>query len=221
MSRVILVYGQPAAGKSYSLRNLDPKTTFILDADTKGALPWRGWKKNYSSNNFRPVDDLDKILTAIKTVGAKDNNYAHIKTLVIDGLNTAMVMAEVFSADKSYNKWTELGQKILRIIQVAKRQRADLTIVITAHVDNADPTVDNAIDKVKTPGKMIDKIAMESLLLYVLYAKAIEGEYFFETQPNHSSARSPEGCFETKIPNDMQLVINKIESYESGENVGN
>ncbi|MBR2519061.1 MAG: hypothetical protein IKE46_04660, partial [Selenomonadaceae bacterium] len=33
MARVILVYGQPASGKTFALRNLDPETTCIIDAD--------------------------------------------------------------------------------------------------------------------------------------------------------------------------------------------
>lgn len=218
MSRVILIYGQPASGKSYSLRNLDPQTTVIVDADSKGALPWRGWKKGFSidNKNFASVDDLVKINATIKKIG-RDEEYRHIKTLVIDGFNTAMTMAEVFNSDKSFAKWTELAQNVLLIAQIAKKQRSDLTIVFTAHVEVADPNTAGAIDKIKTPGKQIERINFESLFLYVFYAKSVDGKYIFETQPNRSSARTPEGLFPREIPNDLAYIINQIELYEEGE----
>ena len=45
MARPILIYGHPAAGKSYAFKTLNPDTTVILDVDNKGALPWRGCAK--------------------------------------------------------------------------------------------------------------------------------------------------------------------------------
>ena len=47
MSLAILIMGESGAGKTTTLRNLDPKTTLYIDADKKG-LSWRGWKKHYS-----------------------------------------------------------------------------------------------------------------------------------------------------------------------------
>ena len=47
---VIGVMGASGEGKTTSLRNLDPKTTFIIDSDKKG-LTWKGWKDMYSSDN--------------------------------------------------------------------------------------------------------------------------------------------------------------------------
>lgn len=50
MSRVVCIMGESGAGKTTSLRNLDYKTTFIIDADRKG-LSWKGWKKKYNTEN--------------------------------------------------------------------------------------------------------------------------------------------------------------------------
>ena len=46
-AETILVLGESGAGKSTSLRTLNPKETFIISTTSK-PLPWRGWKKNYT-----------------------------------------------------------------------------------------------------------------------------------------------------------------------------
>ena len=47
MAKVIGIMGESGSGKTTSMRNLDPKTTFYIDCDKKG-LSWKGWKKNFS-----------------------------------------------------------------------------------------------------------------------------------------------------------------------------
>lgn len=218
MARVILVYGQPASGKTFALRNLDPETTCIIDADTKHALPWRGWKKFYGreQKNFYAIDELPTIIKWIDIIGNPDKQ-SKIRTLVIDGLNTAMNFGKYFNPDRSYQGWAELGKSILEIVRHAKNVRDNLDVIINAHVEVADPNNPNAVDRIKTPGKMVSDVGIESLLLYVFYAKTVDGKYFFETQPNRSSARTPEGCFEPQIPNDMKFIIDTINTYEQGE----
>ncbi len=44
MANLIAIMGESGSGKTTSLRNLDPSTTYIFDADKKG-LSWRGWKE--------------------------------------------------------------------------------------------------------------------------------------------------------------------------------
>lgn len=219
MSRLIIIYGQPAAGKTYSLRNLDPASTVIFDCDTKHSLPWRGWKKNFNVNNtnFYSTDDLDWIVASIKRIGMADTKSSHIKTVVIDGFNTILTEMDVLNPDKSFNKWDQIATNVFQFIQTLKKQREDLTLILNAHVETSDPNIRNGVDKIKTPGKKLEKIGIESLVNYVFYAKAVDGEYFFETGPIQSSARSPEGCFPPKIPNDLAAAIAQIEKYEMGE----
>ena len=47
MSKTILIMGESGSGKTTSMRNLDPETTFYIDADKKG-LNWKGWKEQYN-----------------------------------------------------------------------------------------------------------------------------------------------------------------------------
>ena len=58
MAKVICIAGESGSGKTTSMRNLDPATTYYIDADKKG-LSWKGWrnqynteKKNYLKNSF-------------------------------------------------------------------------------------------------------------------------------------------------------------------------
>jgi hypothetical protein len=63
----------------------------------------------------------------------------------------------------------------------------------------------------------LDKIVLESKFNTVLWAKCIDGDYIFETQADHSTARTPMGCFDEKrIPNDMAAVIKRLREFEEG-----
>ena len=50
MSKVICIAGESGSGKTTSMRNLDPKSTYYIDADKKG-LSWKGWRKQYNKEN--------------------------------------------------------------------------------------------------------------------------------------------------------------------------
>ena len=233
MARCILIYGQPASGKTYSMRNLDPASSVIIDADKKGALPWRGWRKNYSKEkkNLLKINSLDRITDALKRVGSKAEN-AYIKNFIIDGLNNAMIDEKVYYNERNntrngFEKYEAIRDKVYKLIDTAQDLRDDLTVIITAHVVTADPYVDSDVDRIFTPGKALEKeIKVESKFIYVFYAKNKtaengEMEFYFETIPNHSTARSPEGCFNAKIPNDIDAALKIIEEYEMTEKGGN
>jgi hypothetical protein len=72
--------------------------------------------------------------------------------------------------------------------------------------------------RIKTSGKKLDKICIESKFTTVLIAKCVDGEYIFETHAKNSTAKSPMGLFETDtIPNDIVAVIEALEKYETEE----
>ena len=232
MARCILIYGQPGSGKTYSMRNLDPASTVIIDADKKGALPWRGWRKNYSqeNKNFFKLNALDKITDALKRIGRKPEN-GYIKNFVIDGLNNAMIDEKVYYNERNntrngFEKYEAIRDKVYKLIDAAQDLRDDLNVVITAHVVTADPYVDTDVDRIFTPGKALEKeIKVESKFVYVFYSKVVTAEngamdFYFETIPNRSTARSPEGCFSSKIPNDIDAALKIIDQYETTEKGG-
>ena len=104
MSRVVCIMGESGAGKTTSLRNLDYKTTFIIDADRKG-LSWKGWKKKYNTENKNYVQTSN--VGAIENVISRiDTDFKNIKVLVIDTINAIMVDDEMARMkEKNYDKW--------------------------------------------------------------------------------------------------------------------
>lgn len=228
MARLILVYGQPAAGKTFALKTLDPEHTIIIDGDRKNALPWRGWKKHYSvdKKNFIPAPSLDKTINIIESI-AKADEFKHITNIVVDGLNSLMSIedtAAYFGKRPQYkNKfdiYEAISQKTIWLIEIAKGYRSNLNIIFNAHVKTADPYADGEVDHLFTPGKALEnKKKIEASFNYTFYARVDkEGNHYFDTAPINSTARSPEGCFPPQIPNDMQAVIDAIDAYDKGEN---
>lgn len=228
MARLILVYGQPASGKTFAVKTLAPEKTIIIDGDRKNALPWRGWKKNYSveRKNFFPAQSLDKTINIIEAV-AKADDYKHITNIVVDGLNNIMGIEETATyfgkrpqyKDNKFALYEAIKHKTIWLIEIAKGYRSDLNIIFNAHVETADPYAPGEVDHLLTPGKSLGKQRkLEAAFNYTFYAKVDkEGNHFFETAPINSTARSPEGCFPAQIPNDLQLVIDTIDAYDIGD----
>ena len=214
MSRVICVAGESGNGKTTSLRNLDPKTTYIIDADRKG-LSWKGWKAQYNKENKNFIQTSD-IPTIIKILEGINEKATHIKVAVIDTINTLMVDDEMKRMkEKGYDKWQDLATSVWGLVSNAHLYRDDLTVVFMAHTQTERDDSGYYFTRIKTSGKKLDKIVLESKFTTVLIAKCVDGKYIFETQSKNSTAKSPMGLFDTfEIENDMKKIIEKMEEYE-------
>ncbi len=216
MALCILDYGESGAGKTTSIRTLNSDRTLYVDADRKG-LNWPGWKHEYNADkkNFIQTSSIPVIKTIYKKI---DSEWAdRYDNLVIDGLTTIMVDDEMNRAkEKGFDKFVDLAQCVWQIISDAHLLRDNLNVIFIGHAETIRDDSGNTWTHVKTGGRKLDKIVLESKFTTVLWSKCIDGEYIFETQADHSTAKSPMGCFEKRIPNDMQFVINTLRKYEEG-----
>lgn len=223
MSRTILIYGQSGAGKTTSCRNLDPATTYFVDCDGKG-LSWRGWRKQFCSenHNYFRTDELNPNLRnsvpfILKTI-ARDERFSHIKTVVVDGISTLMVTDEFRRRkEKGFDKYQDLAACIFETVKHAADFRDDLTVVFIGHVDiERDQNGNDLFAQVRTSGQKLKRIVLESLFTTVLYAKNDGNQFFFETQPVRSTAKSPVDALPPVVDNDIARVIKLLQEYEEG-----
>lgn len=215
MAKVIGIMGESGAGKTTSMRNLDPSTTFYIDCDKKG-MSWKGWRDQYSTekkNYFATdmIDIVDKILDKVD----KQEDMSHIKTVVIDTLNGLMVADEVRRMkEKNYDKWVDLAQCVWKLLDKLYDLRDDLTIIVVCHSQTQKEDDGYTFTRIKTSGKKLDKLNVESKLTTVLYATVKDGKYVFQTHANNSTTKTPLGAFdEDEIDNDVSAVIKALEDY--------
>ena len=112
-TNAVLIIGESGSGKSSSFRNLDPKSTVIINVSANKPLPFKGWKKNYTlltkdnpTGNFVNVSSAAGIASAMMHVS---NNMPHIKTLIVDDLQFMSAFEYYDKADeKGFDKFTKI-----------------------------------------------------------------------------------------------------------------
>lgn len=214
MSKVICVAGESGSGKTTSMRTLDPKTTLYIDCDKKG-LSWKGWKQQYNEDpnkNYIRTDFVSVVMAALKKT---NETWKDKKVVIIDTINGLMIADEMRrSKEKGYDKWVDLAACVWDLVCYAHGLRDDLTVVFTAHTQTDHDEAGYMFTRIKTSGKKLDKIALESKFTTVLLAKCVDGKYLFETQARNSTAKSPLGAFDTfEIDNDMSKVLKALEDF--------
>ena len=215
MSKMICLMGESGSGKTTAMRTLDPSSTYYIDCDRKG-LSWRGWREQYNAErkNFFQTRDLGQIGGVLMGISEK---RADIKTIVIDTLNTAMVDQEVkqMGSKDGYSKWIDLAQNVWNICEAAATLRPDLTVSIVMHSETIRDDLGYSFTRVKTNGRKLEKVVLESLFSTVFLAKTKEdGSHVFETVARNSTAKTPMGAFDSpEIPNDMQAALDALKEF--------
>lgn len=225
MSRVIGVMGESGSGKTTAMRNLPPEQTFYLDCDRKG-LNWKGWR-----NNYKPLEDKENtdkgfylssdifatVSSALKHIN-EDDRYKRVKYVVIDTLNAMMVCEEMKilamqSGDKR-SAWSDLAQNGWALINLALDLRDDLTVIILCHSETISD--DNGIirTRIKTNGRKLEKLVLESKMTTVVWAVRQDGKYKFILSADGSTCKVPLGAFDQdECENDIMIVIKALEEY--------
>lgn len=223
MAKVIGVMGESGAGKTKAMEHLDPKTTMYIDADLKG-LNWKGWRTQYNSKNANYVatdsfSNVSRLLDRInKLEGDDKKTFGNIKTIVIDTLNGMMVAEEMrilaMQGGDKRSAWTDLAANGWDIINKALKMRADLTVIILCHSETISD--DNGIirTRIKTNGRKLEKLVLESKMTTVIWAVRQDGKYKFILSADGCTCKVPFGAFETdEIDNDITLVLKALEEY--------
>ena len=215
MAKVIGIMGESGSGKTTSMRNLDPKTTFYIDCDKKG-MSWKGWRDQYNeaNKNYIATDEISIVETVLGKISTQEN-LKHIKVAVIDTLNGLMVADEVKRMkEKSYDKWVDLAQCVWTLLDKLYTYRSDLTIIVVCHSQTQKEDDGYTFTRIKTSGKKLDKLNVESKLTTVLHAAVKDGKYIFHTHANNSTTKTPLGAFDAdEIDNDMAVVLKALEDY--------
>lgn len=215
MSKVIGIMGESGSGKTTSMRNLSPEETFYIDCDGKG-LSWKGWRGQYNveNQNYWKTDQPNIVLGLLNKINTEDK-FKRIKYVVIDTLNGIMVADEVRRMkDKGYDKWVDLAQCIWELLDHLHTMRDDLTIFVVCHSQTQKEDDGYTFTRIKTSGKKLDKLNVESKLTTVLHAEIKDGRYIFHTKADRSTCKTPLGAFEEdEIENDITVVIKALEEY--------
>jgi len=210
--------GESGSGKTTAMRNLPPKETFYIDCDKKG-LNWKGWRKQYSvdNKNYFATDSFSTCKTLMEKVD-KSENFRHIKYLVIDTINGMMVAEEMrilaMQGGDKRSAWTDLASNGWDIINKALTLREDLTVIILCHSETISD--DNGIVKtrIKTNGRKLEKLVLESKMTTVVWAVRQDGKYKFILSADGSTCKVPMNAFQTdECDNDIMIVVKALEDF--------
>lgn len=210
MGLPVLVMGESGSGKTYSLKNFSADEVSIFSVE-KSRLPFQ---KKLPVMPHATYTDIEKVLKG------KLNKKAY----VIDD-SQYLLVNEIFDRAKEtgYQKFTDVAVNFRNLIHFINRDLADDVVVYFLHHTETDSQTGRI--KAKTVGKMLDnQLTVEGCFDIVLLAKVEGEEHFFETQSDgFTTAKSPEGMFERRIPNDLKTVdtaIRRYYGYETSEKKG-
>lgn len=213
MSEPILIIGASGTGKTYSLRNMDPKTTLHISVDGKRP-PFKAWTKldeaNKDGSYYCPRKES---IYATTRKAIKAGVDAGKTAIVID--DSQYLLANEFfrrAHEKGYEKFNDLGCDFWNLIEYC-RSLADNVLVYFLHHTDVDVNGDL---KVKTIGKMLDdKACIEGKFSVCLLAQKVDGQYSITSSVDNSSIiKAPPGMFEgNPMENDMAKIDEAIRTF--------
>lgn len=223
MAKTILICGKTGTGKTTSIRTLNPEETVILCSINR-TLPFKYGGKYVPNKNLFQTPTYDKVIKALKWANAKPE----VKNIVLTD-TTYISRQEFFSRIKEtgYNKFSELAIHMQQIILAVQNMRDDMKVFIEFHVENVEGDSGVVEYKASTVGKLLDdKYNIFENVDIILFASPTYEDknvtYGFYTNKtidrigSEIPAKTPMEMFdELYIPNDLQLVADKIDAYYS------
>jgi hypothetical protein len=240
----IALMGNSSEGKSFSLRTLDPKTTFILTPNTKD-LPFRGSAKNYpfmTSKNVTGNRGFCKLLAttrdrsgAVLQKGLIDwikyinDKRPEITNLVIEDITHffhARTQDPSFRDNSDWGKWGDFAADVLNAIIDTSLYRENMNVI---HIYHSEVVEQNGktLSRILTQGKALNnKIMPSSYYTYCLHSKVLDyDDYpdaadrykFITNNDGEHDCKTPHEMFPIEIPNDINAVIERIHEYRMEE----
>ena len=194
----VLVIGASGSGKTYSLKNFEPNEVSIFSVE-KSRLPFQ---KKLPVMAHATYLEIEKVLSgelAKKSYVIDDSQYL----LVNESFDRAK--------ENGFSKWTDIALHFRNLIHFINHNLPDDVIVYFLHHSEE---VDGKT-KAKTIGKLLDnQLTVEGCFDVVLLAQMFDGQHCFITQSDgYTTAKSPEGMFNPRIPNDLKAVDVAIRNY--------
>ncbi len=194
----VLVMGPSGSGKTYSLKNFEASDVSIFSVE-KSRLPFQ---KKLPVMAHATYTEIEKVLSGTLSK----------KSYVIDDSQYLLVNESFDRAkENGFSKWTDIALHFRNLIHFINHNLPDDVIVYFLHHSEE---VDGRT-KAKTIGKLLDnQLTVEGCFDVVLLAQMFDGQHCFITQSDgYTTAKSPEGMFNARIPNDLKAVDVAIRSY--------
>lgn len=202
MGLPVLILGDSGSGKTYSIKEFNINEVGIFSVE-KTFLPFKKDFKIAKHATYKTI------MTCFK---AKEG--PKLKTYVIDD-SQYLLVNEMFdkAKDTGYGKFTDIALHFRNLIHFINHQLPDDVIVYFLHHTETDSNTGKI--KAKTVGKMLDnQLTVEGCFSIVLLCSVEGTEHYFITQSDgYTTAKSPEGMFEIRIPNDLKAVDTSIREY--------
>lgn len=200
MGLPVLILGESGSGKTFSIKNFDTEEVGIFAVE-KSRLPFRKEFKVAKNATYETIMNCFKGDVQLKKYVIDDSQY--------------LLVNEMFdkAKDAGYGKFTDIAVHFRNLIHYINHQLPDDVIVYFLHHSETDSNTGKI--KAKTVGKMLDnQLTVEGCFSIVLLASAEGTEHFFITQSDgYTTAKSPEGMFDIRIPNDLKAVDTAIREY--------